>query len=135
MFNSIFRYEKTIGGYQVRPNNYNGYIDYCHDMLVEGYYGGTNFIEQDRRTFTADDFEIGHLFCGWKPASDNASKNVYYTAVYQGNGVFLAIDQTDSTSANSYAYEYGTDTTTVFDAAALAEFTAYYVLRPSQIIR
>ena len=136
MFNAIFRYESSIGGYQVRPNNYRGYVDFAHDMLVDGYFGGTMFTEGDRKTdFVAADFKIGDLFVGWQFASDDASKKVYYTAVYQGDGVFLAADQRAGTTENSYAYVYGTDSTTVFSAEELAAFTAYYVLRPSQVVR
>ena len=136
MFNAIFRYESSIGGYQVRPNNYSGYVDFAHDMLVDGYFGGTMFAEGDRKTdFAAADFEIGDLFVGWQPASDNESKKVYYTAVYQGNGVFLAADQRTGTTENGYAYVYGTDSTTVFSAEELTTFTAYYVLRPSCILK
>ena len=128
MGETLFRWEN--GKRVVRPSNYNLYLSYCNKMLVEGYYGGTEFATS--KTFTAADFQIGDLFVAYGPATDG-SGNVYYTAVYQGDGVFLAADQTGSSKGGNYAYAQ--DTTTVFNENISTRFSMYYVLRPSNLAK
>lgn len=106
----------------LRTEDDEAYIANCTAMLVEGYYGGTKF--NSSRTFVEDDFEIGDLFCGYKTVD---GKKLYYTAVYQGNGLFLAADQSSGTTL------YLQDLNTVFAEDIGSTFTIYYVLRPAQL--
>lgn len=132
----IFRNESTLGGYHVRPNNYNGYNKTYNTLLLKDCFGGTMIAPSLRKTdFTADNFQIGDMFAGYAPATDNAGKNVYITAMYVGNGYFLIANQLAGTSANSYSYTYTLDNTLLYDADFLNSLTIYYVLRPDQLAK
>lgn len=100
-------------------------------MLVEGYYGGAFFAEGTSKIFTADDFEIGDIFCGADKVSVegyDALQYRYWVALYQGDGQFLVQMVTDNAGK-----ECVVNSTSIFSETIGTDFKYYWVLRPSQL--
>ena len=95
------------------------------NMLVDGYYGGTHIMTEDK-LLTAEDFQVGDLFCGvYYPDPNSDSKN-YYAGMYLGEGKFLM--------TNNAGGWHAVDTEVVFSDTIAEELAIYYVLRPSQLV-
>ena len=94
-------------------------------MLVDNYYGGTWFPENGSKVFTAEDFEIGDIFAGAKQVDGSTC---YWTAIYQGNGQFLVVENNNNGSIKAFH-----DSTSIYSTTIGSEWEYYYVLRPQNL--
>ena len=112
-----------------------------HKMLMPGYYGGVE--GGAARTFTPADFKIGDVFAGAHNVgcseSGTATKWVYITGVYIGDGKFMVSEShpaacTD-TCSKTYVDTYGAANSAIWATEDYMKTTYkfYFVLRPERL--
>lgn len=112
-----------------------------HKMLMPGYYGGVE--GGAARTFKPEDFKIGDVFAGAHnvgcSASGTATKWVYITGVYIGEGKFMVSEShpaaCNDTCSKSYVDTYGDANSVIWAAEDYMKTTYkfYFVLRPERL--
>ena len=112
-----------------------------HKMLMPGYYGGVE--GGAARTFKPEDFKIGDVFAGAHnvgcSASGTATKWVYITGVYIGDGKFMVSEShpaaCNDTCSKSYVDTYGDADSVIWAAEDYMKTTYkfYFVLRPERL--
>ena len=112
-----------------------------HKMLMPGYYGGVE--GGTARTFTPADFKIGDVFAGAHNVgcseSGTATKWVYITGVYIGDGKFMVSEShpaacTD-TCSKTYVDTYGAANSAIWanEEYMKTTYKFYFVLRPERL--
>jgi hypothetical protein len=91
-------------------------------MLVDKSWGGEYFAPNDQHTVAQDDFRVGDVFCG--RYSDNGT-NVYWVALYQGNGEFLVQESHNTNGLDCFVKTH--------EEIYAVDWICYYVLRPDNL--
>ena len=125
LMKKIFEGDGTEGRTPI-PSDSANYIAKYGDMLVEGYYGGTEVKTADK-LFTAADFQVGDLFCAVYYPDPSSTTKKYYAGIYLGDGKFLMSNNV------SGSWEATIDTELVFKTTLAEEMGIYFVLSPEQL--
>ena len=91
-----------------------------HTMLIDKSWGGTWFAPDDQNLANVE-FQVGDIFAG--QFKDTA--NIYWTALYQGDGKFLVQQNISGGTATCMVKTY--------EEIASINWIIYYVLRPENL--
>ena len=105
----------------------DNYVAKYSEMLVEGYYGGTE-IETADKLFTEADFRVGDVFCALYYPDPSSTDKSYYVGIYLGDGKFLMSQKVGDN------WEATIDTELVFKTTLAEEMGTYFVLSPEQLV-
>ena len=94
-------------------------------MLLDGFYGGTWFKSIGKTALTAGEFKIGDIFAGAKQVDGSTC---YWTAMYQGNGQFIVVENNNNGSTRCF-----TDSKSFYQADFTSQWQYFYVLRPNNL--
>ena len=124
LMKKIFEGDGTEGRTPI-PSDSANYIAKYGDMLVDGYYGGTEVKTADK-LFTPADFQVGDLFCAVYYPDPSSTSKCYYVGIYLGDGKFLM-------SCSEGGWSAQIDTELVFKTTLAEEMGIYFVLSPEQL--
>ena len=124
LMKKIFEGDGTEGRTPI-PSDSANYIAKYGDMLVDGYYGGTEVKTADK-LFTPADFQVGDLFCAVYYPDPSSTSKCYYAGIYLGEGKFLL-------SCSEGGWSAQIDTELVFKSTLAEEMGIYFVLSPEQL--
>ena len=125
LMKKIFEGDGTEGRTPI-PSDSANYIAKYGDMLVDGYYGGTEVKTADK-LFTPADFQVGDLFCAVYYPDPSSTSKCYYVGIYLGDGKFLM-------SCSEGGWSAQIDTELVFKTTLAEEMGTYFVLSPEQLV-